>query len=205
MRGLPKGYLLHTNPSKFRELGKTRQATCFLLSILNHWSFTEHTSWSYKPRLPNSPDETHELGSWAKKWDDMSWAWTMGFDAFLCEYELFWALEEIFPKSVIMLMWCGSPMKWSYVVWKICSQHPLTWNIYPWSFVMWNVKLVKKNKQGNQHTYEWTQKVLIVSFFLQLRSLECSKRASASSKFSFYRSEKVSGKIPAHKWGEMRT
>ena len=35
----------------------------------------------------------------------------MGFDAFLCEYGLFWALEEIFPKSMIMLTWCGSPMK----------------------------------------------------------------------------------------------
>ena len=31
----------------------------------------------------NSPDETHELGSWAKKWDDVPWTWTMGFDAFL--------------------------------------------------------------------------------------------------------------------------
>ena len=71
----------------------------------------------------NSLDKTHELGSWAKKWDDVPWAWTMGFDAFLCEYGLFWALEEIFPKSMIMLMWCGSPMKWSYVVWKICPQH----------------------------------------------------------------------------------
>ena len=37
----------------------------------------------------NSPDETHELGSWAKKWDDVPWAWTMGFDVFLCEYGLF--------------------------------------------------------------------------------------------------------------------
>ena len=52
----------------------------------------------------------------------MPWAWTMGFDAFLCKYELFWALEEIFPKSMIMLMWYGSPMKWSHIVWKICPQ-----------------------------------------------------------------------------------
>ena len=52
MRGLPKCYLLHTDPSKFRELGKTCQATCFPLSTLNHWSFTEHTSWPSKPRLP---------------------------------------------------------------------------------------------------------------------------------------------------------
>ena len=70
----------------------------------------------------NSPDETHELGSWAKKWDDVLWAWTMSFDAFLSKYGLFWALEEIFPKSMIVLMWCGSPMKWNHVVWKFCPQ-----------------------------------------------------------------------------------
>ena len=34
-----------------------------------------------------------------------------GFDAFLCKYRLFWALKEIFPKSMITLMWCGFPMK----------------------------------------------------------------------------------------------
>ena len=41
---LTKCYLLHTDPSEFRELGKTCQATCFPLSTLNHWSFTEYTS-----------------------------------------------------------------------------------------------------------------------------------------------------------------
>ena len=61
----------------------------------------------------NSPAKAHELGSWAKKWDNVLWSWTMGFDAFLCKYRLFWALEEIFPKSMIVLTCCGSPMKWS--------------------------------------------------------------------------------------------
>ena len=32
----PNVNLLHTDPSEFRELGKTRQATCFPLSTLNH-------------------------------------------------------------------------------------------------------------------------------------------------------------------------
>ena len=50
-----KCYLLHTDPSEFRELGKTSQATCFPLSTLNHWSFTEHTSWPSKPWLPKIP------------------------------------------------------------------------------------------------------------------------------------------------------
>ena len=61
---LTKCYLLHTNPLEFRELGKTCQATCFSLSTLNHWSFTEHTSWPSKPRLFKFP-----------RWD--SWAWIM--------------------------------------------------------------------------------------------------------------------------------
>ena len=33
-----------------------------------------------------------------------------------CEYELFWGLKEIFLKFMIVLTWCGSPMKWSNVV-----------------------------------------------------------------------------------------
>ena len=54
----------------------------------------------------NSPDETHELGSWAKKWDDVPWARTMGLDEIISpwvldhglrhhfrEYGLFWALK----------------------------------------------------------------------------------------------------------------
>ena len=40
----------------------------------------------------------------------------------LCKYGLFWALKEVFPKSMIMFMWYGSPMEWSHVVWKICPQ-----------------------------------------------------------------------------------
>ena len=72
----------------------------------------------------NSPNEIHELGSWVKKWDDVLRAWTMGFDTFLWKYGIFWALEEIFPKSMIVLTWCRSPMKWSHVMWKICPQQP---------------------------------------------------------------------------------
>ena len=121
MRDLPKCYLLHTDPLEFRKLGKTCQATCFPLSTLNHWSFTEHTSWPSKPRLPKFP-----------QWD--SWAWIMSQKMRWCAMSLnhglwrlfvwIWAraLKEIFLKSMIMLTWCGSPMKWSHVVWKICPQ-----------------------------------------------------------------------------------
>ena len=105
---LTRCYLLHTNPSEFRELRKTCQTTCFPLSTLNHWSFTEYTFWPSKPRLPKFP-----WWAWiiSQKWDDVLWAWTIGFDAFLCKYELFWALKEIIPKFMIMLMWCRLLMK----------------------------------------------------------------------------------------------
>ena len=46
-----------------------------------------------------------------------------GLWRFLCKYGLFWALREVFPKSMLMLMWYESPMEWSYMVWKICPQH----------------------------------------------------------------------------------
>ena len=52
---LTKCYLLHTDPSEFKELGNTCQATCFPLSTLNHWSFTKHTSWPSKPQLLKFP------------------------------------------------------------------------------------------------------------------------------------------------------
>ena len=80
------------------QLWTTRALLNILLSPPNHNS-------------QNSPDETHELGLWAQKWDDVLWAWTMGFDTFLCKYGLFWVLEEILPKSMIVLTWCGSLMK----------------------------------------------------------------------------------------------
>ena len=113
MRGLPKCYLLHTDPSEFRELGKTHQATCFPLSTLNHWSFTEHTSWPSKPRLPKFP----WWDSWAwimsQKWDDVSWAWTMGFDAFFCKYGLFLGFKIGFPKihDNVDVVWVANEMK----------------------------------------------------------------------------------------------
>ena len=124
MRGLPKCYLLHTDLSEFRELEKTRQVTCFPLSTLNHWSFTEHTFWPSKPRLPKFP-----------QWD--SWVWIMSQKMRWCAMSLnhglwrlfvwIWALlgfRRDFQKSMIMLTWCGSPIKWSHVVWKICPQQP---------------------------------------------------------------------------------
>ena len=127
---LTKCYLLHTDLSEFRELGKTCQVTCFFF-FYQLWTTRALLNIFLGPPnrdFQNSPNETHELGSWAKKWEDVLWAWTMGFDAFLCKYGLFWALEEIFQKFMIVLTWCGPPMKWSPVVWKNCPQQWLNNN-----------------------------------------------------------------------------
>ena len=63
---------------------------------------------------------------------------------FICKYELFWALKEIFPKFMIMLIWCGLPMKWSHMVWKICPQHLQATVTYCKSTK--NLKFIKKKK-----------------------------------------------------------
>ena len=69
----------------------------------------------------NSPNETHEFGLWEKNeimcYEPKPWALTLFC---VCKYGFFWALREVFSKSMIMLMWYGSPKEWSYVVWKIC-------------------------------------------------------------------------------------
>ena len=80
---LTKCYLLHTDPLEFRKLGKTCQATCFPLSTLNHWSFTEHTSWPSKPRLPKF-----------SRWD--SWVWIMSQKLWWCAMSLNYRLWRLF-------------------------------------------------------------------------------------------------------------
>ena len=115
--------------------------------------------WTYFLALQTTTPKFPRWDSWAwimsQKWDDVPWTWTMGFDAFLCKYGLFWALKEVFPKSMIMLTWCGSPMKWSHVMWKICPQQTYHRKIgckykivekkYFWEdiFLFWLLKLWK--------------------------------------------------------------
>ena len=155
MRGLPKCYLLHTNPSEFRELGKTHQATCFPLSTLNHWSFTEHTSWPFKPWLSKFP--------W---WD--SWAWIMSRKMRWCAMSLnhglwcifvwIWALlgfkrdfskihdnvdvvqvaNEMKPCGVKNLSLTFSPPSaWSCFVRvclaRACTSEDITWRFWKWT------------------------------------------------------------------------
>ena len=55
-------------------------------------------------------------------WDYIAMSFGPWVSASFCKYGLFWALKEIFPKSMIVLTWCELPMKWSHVVWKICPQ-----------------------------------------------------------------------------------
>ena len=90
VRGLPKCYLLHVDPSEFRELGKTRQATYFPLSTLNHWNFIKHTSWPSKPRLPKFP-----------RWN--LWAWMMSQKMRWCAMSLNHGLWRIFMWIWVLL------------------------------------------------------------------------------------------------------
>ena len=64
-------------------------------------------------------------GHW---WDYIVMSFGPWASTSFCEYELFWALKEIFPKFMIVLTWCGSPMKSSHVVWKICPQQAQSGN-----------------------------------------------------------------------------
>ena len=56
-------------------------------------------------------------------WDYIAMSFGPWASVSFCEYGLFWVLKEIFPKSMIVLTWCKSSMKWSHVVWKIYPQH----------------------------------------------------------------------------------
>ena len=109
---LTKCYLLHTDPSEFRELGKTYQVTCFFFYQL--WTTGASLNILLDPSNHDSqisPNEIHELGSWAKTemmcYELEPW----GLTPFLCKNGFFCALEEIFQQSIIVLTWCMSPMK----------------------------------------------------------------------------------------------
>ena len=84
-------------------------------------------SLDHKPKM-RCCGMSSNYGPW---WDYI----TMSFGPWaLASFLWIWAraLKEIFLKSMIMLTWCGSPMKWSHVVWKICPQHPpiMKWHLY---------------------------------------------------------------------------
>ena len=71
---------------------------------------------------------------------------------FLCKYGLFWALKEILPKFIIMLMWCGLPMKWNHMVWKIYPQHlQATVTYFKSSKNLKFIKKIKKKKSIQAH------------------------------------------------------
>ena len=118
---LTQCYILHTDPSEFRKSGKTCQATCFPLSTLNRWSFTKHTSWPSKPRLPKFPWWDPWAWIMCREWDIVPWAWTMSFDEIISPWTMgfgvilwIWALLDFkkgFSKIHNLLMWCELPMK----------------------------------------------------------------------------------------------
>ena len=75
---------------KVQGIREDTSSNMFPLSTLNRWSFTKHTFWPSKPQL----SKFSRWDSWAwimsRKWNDVSWAWTMGFD----EIILPWILDN---------------------------------------------------------------------------------------------------------------
>ena len=114
---LTKCYLLHTDPFEFRKFGKTCQATYFPLSTLNHWNFTEHTSWPFKSKLPifSQRDSWTWIMSQKMRWCAMSlnhglwhlfvWIWALlgfrrDFPKIHDSVDVAWVANEIKPYGV---------------------------------------------------------------------------------------------------------
>ena len=118
MRGLPNvTFCTLTRLSS----GNWRSMPSNMLSFINfeplelYWTYF----WALQITTPKIPpirlmSLDHEL---KMRWCAISLNYGL-WRLFLCKYELFLALEVIFPESMIMLTWCESPMKWSHVVWK---------------------------------------------------------------------------------------
>ena len=126
---LTRWYILHIDPSEFKELGKTCQATCFpffeLLEL--YWTYflalqittpkicsMRLMSLDHEPRMRCCAMSLN-YGLW---WDNIAMSFGPSASASFCEYGLFWALKEIFPKFIIC--WCGANCQWNkfHVVWK---------------------------------------------------------------------------------------
>ena len=122
MRGLPNVTYCTLTHQSSGNWGRHAKQHVFLYQLWTTGALLNILLGSPNHDSQNSPNETHELGSWAKNemmyYELEPWALT----PFLCKYGLFWALKEVFPKSMIMFMWYGSLMEWSHVVWKICPQ-----------------------------------------------------------------------------------
>ena len=92
-------YPLHTDSSEFRELKKTRQATCFFYQLLElYWTYLlalQTTTPKVSPRRLMSLD--HKL--------KMRWR-TSGFVVILCKYGLL--LKKLLAMSVREVIWTVS-------------------------------------------------------------------------------------------------
>ena len=74
----------------------------YLLSTLNHWNFTEHTSWPSKPWLPKFPQR--DLWDWiiSRRWEEVSRV----FVVILCKYGLL--VKKSLAMSVREIIWAVS-------------------------------------------------------------------------------------------------
>ena len=140
MRGLPDATYCTLTRQSSGNLGKHAKQHVFLYQL---WTIRALLNILLGPPnhdSQNSPNETHakslNYGLW---WDNIA----MGFGprglVSFCEYGLFWALKEVFPKSIIC--WCGVSCQWNkfHVVWKICPQQ-----------IYINLKAIMENKVNLQ-------------------------------------------------------
>ena len=94
---LTKCYLLHTDPSEFRDLGKIAKQHAFLYQL-----WTARTLLKYFLALQTATPKFPPIRLMSQKWDVMPWAQTMGLDEIIspwgldhgfqhhfCEYGLF--------------------------------------------------------------------------------------------------------------------
>ena len=87
---------------RVQEVGEDTPSNMFLLSTLNRWNFTEHTSWPSKPLLLKFPPKRlMSLGHKLK----MRWR-TSSFVVILCKYGLL--LKKLLTVSVREVIWALS-------------------------------------------------------------------------------------------------
>ena len=125
---------------KVQRVGEDMPSNMPLLSTLNRWSFTEHTSWLSKPRLPKFPPK--RLMSLDHK--PKMRLCTSGFVVILCKYGLL--LKKSFAMSVREVIWAVSfdlllkphpyvdvddvMRLWSQLMKRKCGHEFAPWNKY---------------------------------------------------------------------------
>ena len=93
---LTKCYLLHTDPSSSGNCGRHAKQHAFLYQLWTTGALLNILLGSPNHDSQNSPIETHELGSLAKKWDDVLWDFPKIHDS----VDVVWGTIEMKPCGV---------------------------------------------------------------------------------------------------------